>query len=99
MIDIVTASISGSNSQVFDLVVISIGCFLTALLIASSMMMRRVRTEEGDQINPLDRDFRSNIMRAYRDSSKLKWPFYWAIGLVILGIVLVVIAGILQLLR
>lgn|SRR5487761_2173127 len=95
----IIAAVVRSRSLEFDLTVIGIGCFVTAIIMATSLMMRRARTESWDDINPLKTDVRSNMMRAYRASAKSRMPLYWALGFGILGAILLVAAGILQVVR
>ena len=98
IIGIVAATLRPKSLE-FDLTVIGICSFVTALVMVTSLFLQRQRTSSWDDLSPLKTDVRSNMMRAYRASAKLSWPTYCAIGFGVLGALLLLVAGILQLFR
>lgn len=93
----VVVMVTRSRSLEFDLVALGIGCLAGAIAGGGSQLFQRSSTESFDDVNPLNTDFRSNLKRTYRAAAKLNFPLYFALALGVLGVVLLVIAGILKL--
>jgi hypothetical protein len=89
------ALLAGGRSIRDDFLALGIICIVVAVVSAASWFQTRRRMAAWDII-PLDYGAWSNVKRAYETSAQRKWTLYFFGGMAVIGVVLLLIAGVMS---